>query len=200
MVELRLLRKEPRVGDNYYELTHDTLIEPIQLSRLDREERAARELEEARAREAQERAEQEHKLRGRVRKAVTVALALLVAVGVAGWKGVTAAKKQVAAEAVANREKIAKQAADDAEKVADDAVEQSNEVKNLAENILNQANVATLQAEGATAARVVVETEVKLASLQKDKNFLDSATCRSREAAQTSEKRGQTSRSRKSTQ
>jgi hypothetical protein len=42
MVELRLLRKEPRVGDNYYELTHDTLIEPIQLSRQAREERQAR--------------------------------------------------------------------------------------------------------------------------------------------------------------
>ena len=39
MVEHRLLRKEPRVGDNYYELTHDTLIEPIQLSRRAREER-----------------------------------------------------------------------------------------------------------------------------------------------------------------
>ena len=176
MVELRLLRKEPRVGDNYYELTHDTLIEPIQLSRLDREARAARELEEARAREAQERAEQERKLRGRVRTAGVVALILLIIVGgVAVWKAhearVTEAEKQVAVEAAANREKIAKQAADDAEKVADDAVEQSNEAKNLAENILNQANVATLQAEGATAARVVVETEVKLASLQKDKNF-----------------------------
>ncbi len=37
MVQLRLLRKEPRVGDNYYELTHDTLIEPIQASRQRRE-------------------------------------------------------------------------------------------------------------------------------------------------------------------
>jgi hypothetical protein len=37
MVELRLIRKEPRVGDNYYELTHDTLIEPILKSRQRRE-------------------------------------------------------------------------------------------------------------------------------------------------------------------
>jgi hypothetical protein len=173
MVELRLLRKEPRVGDNYYELTHDTLIEPIQLSRLDREERAAREAEEARAREAQERAEQEHKLRGRVRKAVAVALALLVAVGVAGWMGVTAAKKQVAAEAVAKKAtKVAaveKEKAVKAKEVADDALEQSEKAKNLAGNILNQASVATLQAKGATAARVVVEIEAELASLQEQK-------------------------------
>ena len=63
LVELRLLRKEPRVGDNYYELTHDTLIEPIKLSRLDREERAARALEEQRVREAREHAERERSLR-----------------------------------------------------------------------------------------------------------------------------------------
>lgn len=37
MVELRLVRKEPRIGDNYYELTHDTLIEPIQRNRLERQ-------------------------------------------------------------------------------------------------------------------------------------------------------------------
>ncbi len=40
MVELRLVRKEPRIGDNYYELTHDTLIQPIQKSRLARLARA----------------------------------------------------------------------------------------------------------------------------------------------------------------
>ncbi len=33
MVELRLIRKEPRIGDDYYELTHDTLIRPIMESR-----------------------------------------------------------------------------------------------------------------------------------------------------------------------
>jgi hypothetical protein len=33
MVESRLIRKEPRVADNYYELAHDTLIEPILASR-----------------------------------------------------------------------------------------------------------------------------------------------------------------------
>lgn len=36
MVEFRLVRKEPRIGDNYYELTHDTLIEPIRQSRMAR--------------------------------------------------------------------------------------------------------------------------------------------------------------------
>ena len=41
MVQLRLLRKEPRVGDNYYELSHDTLIAPI-LARRQRHERRRR--------------------------------------------------------------------------------------------------------------------------------------------------------------
>ncbi|MEO1314403.1 MAG: hypothetical protein AAFV27_11070 [Pseudomonadota bacterium] len=40
MVELRLVRKEPRIGDNYYELTHDTLIEPIRQSRVARQKTA----------------------------------------------------------------------------------------------------------------------------------------------------------------
>lgn len=37
MVQRRLIRKEPRVGDNYYELTHDTLIYPILEGRQRRE-------------------------------------------------------------------------------------------------------------------------------------------------------------------
>ena len=39
LVELRLIRKEDRVGDSYYELAHDTLIEPILDGRLRRERR-----------------------------------------------------------------------------------------------------------------------------------------------------------------
>ena len=100
-------------------------------------------------------------------------MALLVAVGVAGWMGVTAAKKQVAAEAVAkkatNVAEVEKKKAVKAKEVADDALEQSEKAKNLAGNILNQASVATLQAKGATAARVVVEIETKLTSLQEEK-------------------------------
>ena len=42
MVEHRLLRKERRIGDNYYELTHDTLIDPILESRQHRESRRRR--------------------------------------------------------------------------------------------------------------------------------------------------------------
>jgi hypothetical protein len=39
MVRIRLLRREPRVGDNYYELTHDTLIAPVLASRHKRDRR-----------------------------------------------------------------------------------------------------------------------------------------------------------------
>lgn len=42
LVELRLIRKEERVGDDYYELTHDTLIDPIIESRRRRDLRRKR--------------------------------------------------------------------------------------------------------------------------------------------------------------
>ena len=42
LVERRLLRREPRIGDRYYELTHDTLIAPIQKSREINERKARR--------------------------------------------------------------------------------------------------------------------------------------------------------------
>src|SRR4029079_1675261 len=37
LVDRRLLRGEPRVGSTYYELSHDTLVEPILTSRRKRE-------------------------------------------------------------------------------------------------------------------------------------------------------------------
>jgi len=42
LVERRLIRKERRLGDNYYELTHDTLIDPVLASRQRREARKRR--------------------------------------------------------------------------------------------------------------------------------------------------------------
>lgn len=180
MVELRLLRKEPRVGDNYYELTHDTLIEPIQLSRLDREARAARELEEQQAREAQERAEQERKLRGRVRTVGVVALVLLILGGVAVWKArearVTAAEKQVAAEAAANREKIAQQEAANAREDADVATKDAKVAKQKAE-------VAKQQAKGAEAALVVVKSKAELTDLQEKKIIAEQQLAEAEEQA-----------------
>jgi hypothetical protein len=74
MVELRLLRKEPRVGDNYYELTHDTLIEPIQLSRQAREERKAQEARQARQAE-------QRKMRNRLIAVAVAATVVLIASG-----------------------------------------------------------------------------------------------------------------------
>jgi hypothetical protein len=71
MVELRLLRKEPRVGDNYYELTHDTLIEPIQLSRQAREERKAQEARQARQAE-------KRKMRNRLMAVGVAAMVVLI--------------------------------------------------------------------------------------------------------------------------
>ncbi|MCO4774276.1 MAG: hypothetical protein KDA24_29890, partial [Deltaproteobacteria bacterium] len=42
MVDQRLLRREPRVGSNYYELSHDTMVEPILESRGRRRKHQAR--------------------------------------------------------------------------------------------------------------------------------------------------------------
>jgi outer membrane protein assembly factor BamB len=57
LVERLLLRREPRSGADWYELTHDRLIGPIQAARLAREHHEAeeRQAEEARRRHAAER-------------------------------------------------------------------------------------------------------------------------------------------------
>src|SRR5689334_4619165 len=57
LVERLLLRREPRAGAEWYELTHDRLIGPIQEARLTRELRDAeeREAEEVRRRQMAER-------------------------------------------------------------------------------------------------------------------------------------------------
>jgi outer membrane protein assembly factor BamB len=57
LVERLLLRREPRAGADWYELTHDRLIGPIQAARLAREhdEAEERQAEEARRRRAAER-------------------------------------------------------------------------------------------------------------------------------------------------
>lgn len=92
MVELRLLRKEPRVGDNYYELTHDTLIEPIQLSRLNREEREAA---ESKTREARERKKRNLFLGFGAAAMLCVAIVSLVMVSQSAETRVQAAEEQV---------------------------------------------------------------------------------------------------------
>ena len=169
LVELRLLRKEPRVGDNYYELTHDTLIEPIKLSRLAREERAARALEEQRARETQEHAERERTLKGRVRIAAAAAVLLLVAGGAAWVHQRTAARQ---AEAAAQQ---AEAAAKEAENVKQAAVQKSEAAVQIADASTREAQKAAtlatqavLQAKRAEAARAVVEINVELDKLQKE--------------------------------
>jgi hypothetical protein len=83
LVQHRVLRKEPRVGDNYYELTHDTLIEPIQLSRQ--------------AREARKRAGARRAARRRIALAGLAMLAMLVSLG--GWALWERAEVQRVAEA-----------------------------------------------------------------------------------------------------
>ncbi len=91
LVQQRVLRKEPRVGDNYYELTHDTLIEPIQLSRQ--------------AREARKIADARRVARKRVVLAGVAMLAMLAALG--GWALWERAAVQRVAEA--KRQAIAAQ-------------------------------------------------------------------------------------------
>lgn len=44
LVDHRLIRKEPRIGDNYYELSHDTLVAPILESRRVHERKSKRRL------------------------------------------------------------------------------------------------------------------------------------------------------------
>jgi hypothetical protein len=170
LVELRLLRKEPRIGDNYYELTHDALIEPIKFSRLEREERAAHAREEQRAREVREYAERERKLKRRVQIVAAAAVLLLIAGG-AAW--VHAERQSAAAQqadAAAQQAKAAAQQAEavaqKAEKAQQAAVQQAKAADQQANENKRQAEEAALQAKSANAARTAVEIKVELAKLQ----------------------------------
>jgi hypothetical protein len=176
LVELRLLRKEPRVGDNYYELTHDTLIEPIKLSRLEREQREARAREEQRAREALEHAERERQLKRRVQIAAAGALLLLV-VGGAAWvhadrqraaaaeQAEARARQAQQAEAAARR---AQATAQQAEKAQQAAVQQAEKAATVAGEAVLQAEKATTVASEAVLQAKRVEINAQLTRLQEE--------------------------------
>ena len=176
LVELRLLRKEPRVGDNYYELTHDTLIEPIKLSRLEREEREARAREEQRAREARKHAERERQLKRRVRIAAAVAVLLLI-VGGAAWvhadrqRAAAAEQAEARAREAQRAEAAARQAqaaAQEAEKAQGVAVQQAEKAATVATEAVLQAEKATTVASEAVLQAKRVEINVELTRLQEE--------------------------------
>ncbi len=184
MVELRLLRKEPRVGDNYYELTHDTLIEPIQLSRQAREERKAREAKEARWLE-------QRKLRKRVIAAgVAATLALTVIGAWALWeRAQTQRVFQAKQQALADKREaeVARQRAEEDKQralaVTQQALEEKRESVKFAVN-------ARLEAGEKQARLRVAEAETKLAEIQPR---VDAAQKRLAEAkVQAAELRAQT--------
>ena len=153
MVELRLLRKEPRVGDNYYELTHDTLIEPIQLSRQARE---AREAEEALAlRQAEQR-----KMRNRLVAVGAVATLVLLGSGVlALWQRAETERVTVAKQAAIADRDLAEQETDRAVKAKQQAVAKQQQATEVAVK-------ARLEAGEQDAKRRVAEAEAKLAELE----------------------------------
>lgn len=103
LVDLRLVREEPRVGDSYYELAHDTLVEPIKKGR------------DARlAVEATRKAQSAARRRGRFVFACAAAVAVAVMIGSYFYqqqKDLLAAKQVAAAAAeaaeAAERERVA---------------------------------------------------------------------------------------------
>jgi hypothetical protein len=150
MVELRLLRKEPRVGDNYYELTHDTLIEPIQLSRQAREERKAQEARQARHAE-------KRKMRNRLIAVAVAATVILIASGAFTlWQR---AKTQ-------HVTRKAEQKTQQALKAKDRAVEAKQRAVVKLQKSVKFAVKAKLEAGEEGAKRLVAEAETKLAEFE----------------------------------
>ncbi len=150
MVELRLLRKEPRVGDNYYELTHDTLIEPIQLSRQAREERKAQEARQARQAE-------KRKMRNRLIAVGVAATVVLIASGAFTlWQR---AKTQ-------HVTRIAEQKTQQALKAKNRAVEAKQRTVVKLQKSVAVAVKAKLDAGEEGAKRLVAEAETRLSEFE----------------------------------
>jgi hypothetical protein len=151
LVELRLLRKEPRVGDNYYELTHDTLIEPIQLSRKEREQREAREL---RMREARQR-----KKRNRV---FAYGAAAVLAVAVAGSAAVwLQAEQQAIVLAQDQVQKVEQQANERVQKVEQQAKKQVKQVKQEARQQTTKVVIEKQQVQVEKLNEVIAKAQAK---------------------------------------
>jgi hypothetical protein len=153
MVEHRLLRKEPRVGDNYYELTHDTLIEPIQLSRRAREER-----EEAAAKK---------RMRTRIAFAGVAATAVFAAIGTwALWeRSVAHSVSEAKQQAVVDRDK-AKKEAQRAALAAERALEAERQALVERQLSVDVAAKAQQVAGEEEAKRRLAEAETRLAAVQ----------------------------------
>ncbi|MCP5364036.1 MAG: hypothetical protein H6905_02165 [Hyphomicrobiales bacterium] len=139
MVQLRLIRKEPRIGDNYYELTHDTLIEPIHLSRQ--------------AREANERTTRNRRL---TMGAVSVVILALI-VGIAAWQ-----ERQALWEEWRQAEQAQQEAqrlgAEAAQQQAEAKLQQAQATRQGAEAKRQQAEAIQLQAQAMLQrARVLLE-------------------------------------------
>jgi hypothetical protein len=150
MVELRLLRKEPRVGDNYYELTHDTLIEPIQLSRQAREKRKAQEAWQTRQAE-------KRKMRNRLIAVGVAATVVLIASGAFTlWQ--RAKTQQVTRKA--------EQRTQQALKAKDQAVEAKQRAVVRLQKSVGVAVKAKLEAGEEGAKRLVAEAETKLTKFE----------------------------------
>ena len=170
MLDLRLIREEPRVGDSYYELAHDTLVEPI---RRDRKRREARE-----AQERQERDLADRLTAARRRMRRRVAIAALVLFGLIGagiyWQNqnrlvaLAAAEAEraelAAARAEAAEEKLAKLEAEEARKAAEEerAKAEAERAAAEAERQAAEQQRAAAQADAERAEQAKAEAEAQL--------------------------------------
>ncbi|MCB0599181.1 MAG: hypothetical protein KDD28_34230, partial [Phaeodactylibacter sp.] len=156
--EERLLKREARKGELYYEISHDTLVKPV-LERFKKIEEAER---ERKAREEEERLQREREKIRRARlRNIIIGIAALALLGFAFWQ-MDAAQK-AGAEAEIEQEKardaeasaaIQRQKAEEAEAKA---AEEQRKAKEAGEEAKRQQRIAELEKQNAPDAQEKAE-------------------------------------------
>lgn len=154
--EERLLKREARKGELYYEISHDTLVKPV-LERFKKIEEAERE-RKAREEEERLRREREKIRRARLRNIIVgmVALALL---GFAFWRNSVALEALKSADEQQQIAEAAKVKAADEQQKAKQAEEQAAKEQQKAKEAKIAADEATEEAK----------RQQRIAELEKDK-------------------------------
>ncbi|MCB9295780.1 MAG: SUMF1/EgtB/PvdO family nonheme iron enzyme [Lewinellaceae bacterium] len=174
--EERLLKREARKGELYYEISHDTLVKPV-LERFKKIEEAER---ERKAREEEERLQKEREKIRRARlRNIIIGIAALALLGFAFWRNNAALSAQQSAQQAEERATIQRQKAEEAEAKAKEAGEEAKQQQRIAElekkkarTAREDAELAELKAKGEQAKAAQAEKELAEKSRILFKKFL----------------------------